>query len=1507
MKLINKRYEIIELIGEGEFGAIYKVKDIYSKNPEIKALKLYNFDKNRDIAIINFKFEFIFLKFFPLPFVPEVYDFNKVKNIDGNEISTNYYFYTMEYIKSLTFEDFVKKYNENTPQYKQIKLKIDSILQYLHKIGLYHGDFSFKNILIKIDNNSYLPFFIDLEEKSNILLDIERYKEYFKQDFNPPPTDYEILKHYKLEKFINLFFTHNVKSTIINLFEKIKSKNKIKIINFYKTNYECFDLIKGFIFSISQIYEFIFLEIDLNETYENNLIYLSTQLKKENYNSNIINKISEFLNNNIQKGFQNYYIFFTSILQEISFYNKTIIYLKNYDLIDLEKVQFVDKILNNIESNNLTILFNSYKFNENNYENILLFLPDKNINFDQIKKEILTKLNQIFLIENKLDISIDINKIIHFLKNFENYFETLKSSQKIDLFKDIKDLELEKFIKEKNFINFLILLFNLDSPFNYEDIINFCSTNLNIQKNISEAYLNLLLNKEFIYFLEYNKILINKNKIKIFIKDYIYKDKEFIFFLISKIIETYYNNLTELDISEYIYLSYLYLLIKDFKKSIQTLYEKVFLNIKFYQNRYNEKLSYFTEYFNINLNLIEKNYDNEINLFKSEEEKNLFIYIIILSIYTSTSLTFEEKERILIKIKSDNKIINFSKIFVLGKLYLINLNPEKLDNVFSQLEKIKEQLNQNEIIFYYTFINEYFYHKSDFSNLKKSINEVIEKFETENDYENENIPYLLCLSYINYGEYFFNNKDLEAYYFYNTKAKNLSEKYKFYDLLIVTYTNLGIYFYYQKNDPNKLKEFFNKAYILAEKFNIPNLIARTNNNIAAISDDIQEKKSHYLKALNYASYIEDRKIVLVLLYNLSKYLSPGKMEKLLKKFNKYIFTFKELDIVTNENFLLSTIASYYTLFRLGYENELKKYYDKLLELEEPFSKNEKNKNLFLIIKALYELKFLYKEEKTVKTKDFNSTINNKILLLKNCIQNTFSYNYQDIFYFVLTFLYNQNTKDNFSNYFNEILYGIKEFYKTKDKLKEDTLNIINNIFQNLNNIDYLKNFELTELNKITKLDIPILDYLALILKSIIYYLKNMDIYLRYLSSALFIYQKQKHYYKKEDIISKTSWGFFYQLLEKFFNVKIGKLKERKSFITNIDNINNNITKENIIIQKNFIKLNFNKLENEIINCISLELISGLKEFSKIIIEKFYFDRAIFYNFDIKDNIDQNKKLKKEFVLYFDENLYGSSEPTYISEDEILNINTIVLKKFNINEDEGINSTLIIPIFDPTKIKNIFITKNSRKNYSNYNLHYLYGYLYFDKKNNIKNKIDYNLLKNIQILLSLFYFQKIEEEKYLKDFLTKFYLRDIFYKKISNFLYDERNKNIPITFLYIDIDHFKKVNDTFGHQKGDEILTNVANIIRENVRRDDLTCRFGGEELIIALFNSKKDDGINIAEKIRMKVQDAKLLGDKMNLTISIGISNYPEDSRWIEELINIADKNLYKAKESGRNKVVYNI
>ncbi|MCP4161974.1 MAG: diguanylate cyclase [Deltaproteobacteria bacterium] len=135
---------------------------------------------------------------------------------------------------------------------------------------------------------------------------------------------------------------------------------------------------------------------------------------------------------------------------------------------------------------------------------------------------------------------------------------------------------------------------------------------------------------------------------------------------------------------------------------------------------------------------------------------------------------------------------------------------------------------------------------------------------------------------------------------------------------------------------------------------------------------------------------------------------------------------------------------------------------------------------------------------------------------------------------------------------------------------------------------------------------------------------------------------------------------------------------------------------------------------------------------------------------------------------------------------------------------------------------------------------------------------------------------------------------------------DRHK-FPVGVLMLDVDHFKKFNDTFGHECGDIVLRELGTLLKKNVRIEDILCRYGGEEFTVILIQSPYEATCKKAEELCAKIRnDLKIVhqGRDLKVTISIGVASCPEHGRDIEKIIHKADKMLYKAKEEGRDRVV---
>ncbi|MDD5195439.1 MAG: sensor domain-containing diguanylate cyclase [Candidatus Omnitrophica bacterium] len=153
-----------------------------------------------------------------------------------------------------------------------------------------------------------------------------------------------------------------------------------------------------------------------------------------------------------------------------------------------------------------------------------------------------------------------------------------------------------------------------------------------------------------------------------------------------------------------------------------------------------------------------------------------------------------------------------------------------------------------------------------------------------------------------------------------------------------------------------------------------------------------------------------------------------------------------------------------------------------------------------------------------------------------------------------------------------------------------------------------------------------------------------------------------------------------------------------------------------------------------------------------------------------------------------------------------------------------------------------------------------------------------------------------------DPLTSLWNHGYFQYKLDEELMKAKAKNYPLSILMLDLDDFKKFNDTYGHMQGDEALRTISETLKENEKTQSVICRYGGEEFSVILPATNREDALTYAEGIRKKVSEKEIFGNRF--TVSIGLSNYPNDGLDKDTLIKKADVALYRAKREGKNKIV---
>ena len=183
----------------------------------------------------------------------------------------------------------------------------------------------------------------------------------------------------------------------------------------------------------------------------------------------------------------------------------------------------------------------------------------------------------------------------------------------------------------------------------------------------------------------------------------------------------------------------------------------------------------------------------------------------------------------------------------------------------------------------------------------------------------------------------------------------------------------------------------------------------------------------------------------------------------------------------------------------------------------------------------------------------------------------------------------------------------------------------------------------------------------------------------------------------------------------------------------------------------------------------------------------------------------------------------------------------------------------------------------------------------DLKTTIKRGLEKRMLEKELLILAT------------TDPLTKLYNRNYFLSRFEEEFAKAVRYKMNIACILIDIDHFKKVNDNFGHQIGDRILIDLSDILRINSRNIDIIGRYGGEEFILILPQINDKSAYKLCERLRKITGENvfSIQGNEIKITISLGISSFPDNKvKNYKELIRLADNALYEAKRTGRNKTV---
>jgi diguanylate cyclase (GGDEF)-like protein len=158
---------------------------------------------------------------------------------------------------------------------------------------------------------------------------------------------------------------------------------------------------------------------------------------------------------------------------------------------------------------------------------------------------------------------------------------------------------------------------------------------------------------------------------------------------------------------------------------------------------------------------------------------------------------------------------------------------------------------------------------------------------------------------------------------------------------------------------------------------------------------------------------------------------------------------------------------------------------------------------------------------------------------------------------------------------------------------------------------------------------------------------------------------------------------------------------------------------------------------------------------------------------------------------------------------------------------------------------------------------------------------------------------------VRDGLTNLYNRRAFNDLLVQAVAREDRQNGRLSLILLDLDHFKKLNDTYGHPAGDEALRATARVLTQHLRKGDQAARYGGEEFVVILPGTDEEGALRLAERVRSALEKHRLVfeGARIAISASFGAALWPGDGKEPEALLSAADRALYASKQAGRNRV----
>ncbi len=322
--------------------------------------------------------------------------------------------------------------------------------------------------------------------------------------------------------------------------------------------------------------------------------------------------------------------------------------------------------------------------------------------------------------------------------------------------------------------------------------------------------------------------------------------------------------------------------------------------------------------------------------------------------------------------------------------------------------------------------------------------------------------------------------------------------------------------------------------------------------------------------------------------------------------------------------------------------------------------------------------------------------------------------------------------------------------------------------------------------------------------------------------------------------------------------------------------------------------------NDLIRCLQSDELHNIKQMLLYFVQYCFADRG--YVIMVDENGNQQEFIKSSLTI--PEPDVNTLLKNMASDDDGIIISFIEQNTNSPLLGKHLKGIICIPIAKIQGNEEVNLETDRRRNvYQPFTKDRL-GYIYLET-DNIFNNFSRESYKHIKTLMNLL-FVMIDSYNLKKissiDKLTGVYLRKYFEDLMMLEMNRAKGNGTNFSMVMCDIDKFKSVNDSFGHRKGDEILRRIGQTLNGTLRISDLVGRYGGEEFVILLPMTSSEEALEVCEKVRIDIERQKMLGSDFPLTMSFGISSYPDHGTSEEELLEKADQALYFSKNNGRNK-----